>query len=206
MSDGAGGFEALISDAVGELINRTLSLDPAHAGRLTALEGRRMQLSADFPAPLGPRDLTVTVQAGTLRLIPRPQPDPQVIVRAAPAELASWITSGGERGTVNIDGDSAVLQELTALLRDFHPDLAAPLAALLGPDQASRAVGGLELAFAGVRSLLQGARHSVRDGAVQTFVDRPAADRLVDDIQDLRLRVERLGARVSAEEQRRKAP
>lgn len=203
---GAGGLDAFVTDGVAELINRTLALDPANASRLSALEGRRLQLSSAFPAPLGQRDLTITVRAGALRLIPRPEPEPHVIVQAAPAELAAWITSRGARGSVRIDGDSAVLQELTALLRDFHPDLAAPLAALLGPEQASRALGGLELAFAGVRSLFQGAGYSVRDGAVQTFVDRPAANRLLDDIQDLRLRVERLGARVSAEEQRRKAP
>lgn len=207
MSEGGpGGIDALVSDGVAQLINRGLALDPGSAARLAQLEGRRMQISADFPEPLGQRDLTVTVRAGTLRLLPRAEAAPHVIVRGAPAAIGTWLASRGERGAVSIDGDSAVLQELTALLRHYQPDLAEPLGALLGADTAERALGGLELAFAGLRSVLQGAGSSVRDGATQTFVDRPAADRLVEQIQDLRLRIDRLGARVAAAEQRGSGP
>ena len=63
-----------------------------------------------------------------------------------------------------------------------------------------------ELALASLRSVLEGAGRTARAGAAETFVDRRQADRLLDELDDLRMRVDRLGARVAAEEQRRNAP
>jgi len=50
------------------------------------------------------------------------------------------------------------------------------------------------------------ALEAARAGAAETFVDRRQAERLLDELDDLRMRVDRLGARVAAEEQRRNAP
>lgn len=199
------GPEAVLADLLADLANAGLELDPATQARLAALEGRSLQISTRL-APLGERDLTLRVSGGRLRLHPHAVDAPHVIVRGDPSTLLAWLTGADEPGGLRIDGDSTVLGEFTAVLRTFRPDLGGPLARLLGPHAARDALGTAELALAGLRSAFQGARNSVRDGAGRTFLDRAGLDRLLDELDDLRLRADRLGARVTAEEQRRNAP
>lgn len=208
MSDSGrpGGLEALLADGLAELVNRSLDLDPGSAARLATLEGHRVRLTATFPGPVGERDLTLTVRGARLRLLAGREPDPHVIVHGAAADVATWLLGAEPGAGLRIDGDSAVLQEVTALLRDFRPDLGGPLAALVGEDAARSALGTAELALAGVRSLLQGASHGVRNGAAQRFLDRAGLERLLEETEELRLRLDRLDARVSAEERRRTSP
>lgn len=202
----AAGLDALLADGLAELINRGLALDPASQARIAALEGLRARITATLPEPLGPRDMTIAVLGGRLRLLTREDTPPNVIVRGSPTDLLAWLNGRGDSARLTIDGDGTVLQELSGLLRGYRPELGEPLTALLGADAARTALGSFELALAGLRSAFEGARHSVRDGAAGAFADRETADRLLDDVQDLRLRVDRLGARVAAEEQRGTAP
>lgn len=202
----AAGPDAVLADALAELANLSLNLDPASRARLAALNGRRVQLTAEFPPPLGTREFTLLIQSGRLRLFTHAQDAPNVIVRGSPTDLVSAIAGGSDRARLTIDGDATVLHELTAALRGFRPDLAGPLSQALGAEAARAALGTAELALAGLRSLLEGAGNTVRDGAKQTFVDRAQAERLLDDLDDLRLRIDRLGARVAAQEQRKAAP
>jgi ubiquinone biosynthesis accessory factor UbiJ len=200
------GPDAVLADTLAELANLSLNLDPASRARLAALEGRRIQLNASFPEPLGPREFTLLIQGGRLRLFTHAQDAPNVIVRGAPADLVSAIFAGSDQARLTIDGDATVLHEFSAALRDFRPDLGGPLSQMLGADAARAALGTAELAFAGLRSLLEGAGNTVRDGATRTFVDRAQAERLLDDVDELRLRIDRLGARVAAAEQRKATP
>jgi len=205
----AAGPEAVFADLLAELANRSLDLDPASRARLAGLEGSRVQITAELP--FGPRDLTLAVSAGRLRCFARADDAPHAIVRGRPQDLAAWLLGTGpvrSRGStgIAIDGDTTLLGELTGVLRDFRPDLEQPLARVLGAEAARTALGSAELALASLRSALQGAGHTVRAGAAETFVDRRQTARLLDELDDLRMRVDRLGARVAAEEQRRNAP
>src|SRR5690606_31205926 len=58
------GLDSVLADVLADLANRSLDLDPASRARLTALEGRRLQLSTTLPGPLGRRDFTLTVSGG----------------------------------------------------------------------------------------------------------------------------------------------
>jgi len=209
----AAGPEAVFADLLAELANRSLALDPASRARLEGLEGSRVQITADLP--FGPRDLTLTVAAGRLRCFARADAAPHAVVRGRPQDLAAWLLgSAGASGSagagdsqgVSIDGDTTLLGQLTGVLRDYRPDLEQPLARVLGAEAARTALGTAELALASLRSALQGVGRTARAGAAETFVDRRQAARLLDELDDLRMRVDRLGARVAAEEQRRNAP
>lgn len=208
----AAGPEVVLADLLADLVNRSLALDPASRARLENLEGSRVQITAELP--FGPRDLTLTVSAGRLRCFARADDAPHAVVRGRPQDLAAWLLGSGSEGArgsngagqVAIDGDTTVLGELSGVLRDFRPDLEQPLSQVLGANAARTALGTAELALASLRSMLEGAGHTVRAGAAETFVDRRQADRLLDELDDLRMRVDRLGARVAAEEQRRNAP
>jgi len=197
-------LQAVLADGLAALANASLDLDPASRARLAALEGYRVQVVADAPPPLGPQHLGLTVTAGELRFHARALERPNVIVRGAPMNLVAWLASGGAAasGNLTIDGDGTVLQELMSLVRGFRPDPGGPLERLLGPELAARALGGVELMLAGLRSAAEAARATVGGGAVRQFVDRRQLERFLDDLDDLRLRVDRLAARVGAEEAR----
>lgn len=207
MSTAAGGPEAVLADVLADLANRSLELDPASHARLTALEGRKLQIGILLPASLGRRELSLAVSGGRLRFYAHALDAPHVIVQGDPPTLLAWLLGAEDPGRrLTIDGDTAVLGELTGVLRSFRPDLGEPLSRVLGAQAARTALGTAELALAGLRSALQGAGHGLRDGAAQTFVDRPAMERFLDGLDDLRLRVDRLGARVAAQERRGTAP
>jgi ubiquinone biosynthesis protein UbiJ len=224
MSSPRSGLDSVLADALAELANRSLDLDPASRARLTALEGRQLQITVELPPSLRPRDFALVVSAGRLRFLPHAPERPNVILRGSPPDLAGALFSGmaggmvggmaggmagGERGPgsrLQIDGDGSVLTELNAALRAFRPDLGSPLSRVLGAEFAQAALGTVELAIAALRSAFEGAGHAAREGAARTFVDRPQAERFLDGLDELRLRIDRLAARVQAQEQRRTPP
>ena len=206
-SGGRRGLDSVLADALADLANRSLDLDPASRARLSALEGRRLQLSTTLPGPLGRRDFTLMVSGGRLRLSPHAAAEPHVIVRGSAPDLLAWLLGGegAERGRLDIDGDSTVLAELRAAIAAFRPELGEPLRRLVGDELTQTALGAAELALATLRSALEGVQQSMRDGAAHAFVDRRQCERFLDELDELRLRVDRLDARVQAEEQRRAA-
>ena len=197
------GPDAVLADLLADLANRGLALDPTSRARLTALEGRLVLVTVELP--LAARELFITVDQGRLRLLTRAGEAPNAAVRGRPPALLAWL-AGSAGPDVEIEGDTTLLGELAAVLRNYRPDLEGPLAGIVGSEAARNAVGTVELALSGLRSALEGAGHTVRAGASQTFVDRPQLGRLLDELDDLQLRVDRLGARIAAVEQRRKAP
>ncbi len=197
------GPDAVLADLLGDLANRGLALDPTSRARLTALEGRVVLVTIELP--LAARELFITVDRGRLRLLTRAGEAPNAAVRGRPPDLLAWLAGAAGPG-VEIEGDTTVLGELAAVLRNYRPDLERPLAGIVGGDAARTAIGSVELALSGLRSAFEGTRHTARAGAARAFVDRRQLDRLLDELDDLQLRVDRLGARVAAVEQRRKAP
>lgn len=204
------GLDAVLADGLAELANRSLDLDPASRARLAALEGRRIQITAVLPGSLPPRNFTLAVEDARLRLLPQADSEPHVIVRGAPPDLIAWLLGGNPTGAagarLTIDGDSTVLAELRAALRSYRPDLSGPLGRVLGQELAQTALGSAGLALATLRSAFEGAQQSMRDGAARAFVDRRQCERFLDQLDELRLRVDRLGARVQAQEHRRADP
>lgn len=204
----APGFEAVLVDGLAALANASLDLDPISRAKLAALEGYQVQIISEAPSPLGERHFGLTVTAAGLRFHARALERPNVIVRGTPLDLATWLLAGeGAAGTrLVIDGDATVLQQLLAVLRGFRPDPAVPLERLLGRDLTTRALGGVELALSALRSAFDAAGGSMRQQAARTFADSRQLEGFLDELDDLRLRVDRLAARVTAEELRRTSP
>lgn len=216
----SGGFstvETLFTDVLAELANASLNLDPSSAARLSRLDGRSIRIIAEFPPPLSVRHFTLRIENARMRLYPYDIADPNVIIRGPIPDLARWLQTGGPddtgrpqgrrqgrpQGRLRIDGDAAVLQEVGEMFSSFAPDLTGPLTGIIGADAADNLLGIGELAVAGLRSALEGVGGSLRQSASERFVNRPQLDQLLDSIDDMRLRIDRLAARVSAEEARR---
>ena len=202
------GLDSVLADALAALANASLDLDPASRSRLAGLEGRQIQVTALLPPPLGERHFALAVTAARLRFHLHAPERPNVVVRGTAPDLLAWLAAGegAAAARLGIDGDETALAELGAALKAFRPDLGGPLSHLVGEELAQAALGAAELALAVTRSALEGAGLTVRDEAARVFVDRTRMERFLDELDDLRLRVDRLDARVQAQEQHRTTP
>jgi ubiquinone biosynthesis protein UbiJ len=212
---GLRGFAALLADGLAEFANATLDLDPAGAARLAALDGIRVLIRTPAPtlAPAtsgeragSPAELifSLKVSGDRLRFFYGPIDAPDVIVTGSPTVLIGWALSRGRNRApgLRIDGDSQRLDALAEIVRNFTPDLARPLGRLLGPDSASQLLGAAELAFAGLRSVIEGAGAGLKQGSAQWFATREGLQAFLDELDSLRIEVDRLAARVAAAEDR----
>ena len=207
--------ETLLTDALAELANASLNLDPSSVARLSKLDGRSIRIIAELPPPLSARHFTLRIESARMRLYPYDISDPNVIIEGPVPELVRWLQTGEsadtgrgrgrQQGHLRIDGDTTVLQEVSDLFSRFTPDLTGPLTGFIGADAADNLLGMGELAIAGLRSAVEGIGGSLRQSASQRFVSRPQLDELLDAMDDMRLRADRLAARVAAEEARRQA-
>jgi len=201
---------ALLTDGLAEFANATLSLDPAGTARLAALEGCRLLVMSRESAvgPAGPLTFTLAVQNGRLRLLPERCERPHVIVTGAVADLLGWAVSRGRSvpAGLSIDGDTRLLEALAEIANDFAPDLQPPLRSVLGAAAADQIVSAAEFALAGLRSVLQGAGGTLKEGARQWFASESQLEGFLTELDSLRLRVDRLAARVEHAASRRGTP
>lgn len=201
MPTGLANLAALLADTLAGFANATLALDPAGAARLATLEGRTIELRARVP---GAADavFSLRIQHGRLRLVPAVHGTPETIVTGTLPDLLGWALSRGRHTPpgLRIDGDTGLLEAFAAVAEGFAPDLEAPLERLVGADAAGRVAAAAEMTFAGLRTLLDGAAGGLRRGAAQWFATAPAAHAFLDELDDLKLRVDRLAARVERAE------
>ena len=91
-----------------------------------------------------------------------------------------------------MDGDHNILLAFLTLAQAFGPDVEHTLPTILGRDLASRAAGTAELGLRGLQSIVQGVGRSIQDTTSSRFVKKDEFDTLLDGIDELRLRVDRL--------------
>jgi ubiquinone biosynthesis protein UbiJ len=118
--------------------------------------------------------------------------------------LLKALASGGSSTQIQVDGDETVLLEISALIKDFYPDLVTPLSIVLGDKRASKVAATLEMGlsvFANFASNLgediaqtAGAKVADRFTTTEAFADH------LNELDALRLRVDRLSARISQRE------
>jgi ubiquinone biosynthesis protein UbiJ len=200
-------FATLLADGLADFANATIGLDAAGAARLGALEGNRVLIRSQVPQGLpGPAGLSFTleVRGGRLRLLPGAAATPNAIVTGGLADLAGWAVSRGRHTPpgLRLEGDTRLLETLAEIAADYRPDLERPLGRIVGAGNANRMIAAAEVAFAGLRSLLQGAATGAKQGAGRWFATHAALDAFLDELDQLRLDVDRLGARVAAAERR----
>ena len=196
---------ALLADGLGEFANATLGLDVASAARLAELEGVRVLILARPPAGMpGPDEIPFALQvsAGRLRFVAGAVEHPHAIVAGTLPDLIGWVASRGKASPsgLRIDGDTLLLETLSAMAREYRPDLETPLGRLVGSANAVRLLDAAEVAIAGVRTALQTAASGVREGAAQRFATADGLRQFLDELDELTLAVDRLEAHVSGAE------
>ena len=121
---------------------------------------------------------------------------PNVIVTGPAGDLLALLSNRDTSSSVTIDGDEQVLADLVTLLKHFEPDLAGPMAELLGTQAADNLVGIAEAAIAALKSTAESLGAVARQGAQTRYLGNSEFDQMLERLEELQLRVDRLGARV----------
>lgn len=196
MNDLATQIGRILAEVATATTSSALNTDAALRARLQALAGRCIEIQCTAP----PVTWHLTITDEGIETKHGPAPAAQVSVRGRAIDLASWLIPGESSTHVNIDGDETMLLEIIDMLRDFNPDFAASLGKIVGADAAATLLGTAEMGLKGLRSLLQGVGDSVQQQVSGHFVQPDHLDALLSGIDELRLRVDRLAAKVSQRE------
>ena len=194
-------FKPIAGRALEAALNRLLALDPETRTALSALEGRRIQLTMEAPALA----LELTVREGLFAIGPvSADHEPDLAVRSTLGGLLAQLPflrpdAGGGVGKLKIAGDADLARQLQRLAERYDPDWNLPFTDLFGE------VLGVQIAN-GVRTALRtgrdGAARLARHGAEflteesRDVIGRAELDSHLDDVDALRDRVERMAARM----------
>jgi ubiquinone biosynthesis protein UbiJ len=189
-----------LADIASKTTNQALYADPGLLARLGVLQGRCIEIQCTAPTTTW----HLNIAERGIETVHGPAEAPAVIVRGAAIDLARWLAPGKANGHVTITGDDTLLLEVLEILRDFDPDLASPLSKLLGPELSDTLLGTAEMGLKGLQSLFAGVGQSVKDQAAGNFVQQTELNSLLTGIDKLRLRVDRLAAKVRRHEQSRR--
>lgn len=194
-----GMIEDAIATVATNLSRASLGTDPAMRERLLNLEGRLLKINCTVPA----FSFFLLVKGGELLCSSTLDETPNVVVTGDGADLARWLSAPARIDGIQIEGDEAVLLELSTALAGFSPYLLSPLTRFLGPVTAQTLLGGAELAVSAFRSAAEGVGLALEKTAASRFVTRADTNALLDALDELRLRIDRLASRIKDEEQRR---
>jgi len=199
-------FKPIAGRALEIALNRLLALDPATSDELSALEGRRIQMTMEAPSLA----LELSVRDGRLAVGPAraesadAASEPDLAIRGTLGGLLAQLPflrprTGGPVGRIKIAGDAELARQLQRLAERYDPDWNLPFTDVFGD------VLGVQLAI-GVRAALRagrdGAAQLARHGAEflteesRDAIGRAELDAHLDDVDALRDRVERLAARM----------
>lgn len=209
-------LESLLARLAGEVSSQTLKLDPASYPRLEAIAGTRIRFDVLPPSVPGlnsanaaPRSALLTIHPDALQLEAGGAAEAHAIVTGtlpgiarsffgpAPAADKAADSSG-----VRIEGDEAALASVAGLFRDLEPDLAEPLAGIIGRGAADNLIGVAEAGFAFLRSAAESLASGARKEAENVWVTDQAQSSFLDRMDDLKLRLDRLDARIRLAEER----
>ncbi|MEX2524914.1 MAG: SCP2 sterol-binding domain-containing protein [Gammaproteobacteria bacterium] len=185
------------------LINRILAMDTETASALQKYSGRTLAV-----AVTGTRyQFYITIVDDGVAVSDVATLEPDVTVRGTPSEFMAFLRrtsdGGSAAGTIEIAGDVGLAQELQALIRRLEPDWEEYLSGWLGDTPARKLAN---LAQQSARFVVQARRTVNADISeylryeTEVLPDRAeldefnaAVDTLRDDVERLRVRIDRLG-------------
>jgi ubiquinone biosynthesis accessory factor UbiJ len=193
-------ISAVLANAANQIADRALASDPELRKHLTKLSGQCIELRCLRP----PASWHLIIDDDRLVTVAGPAAAPQAMISANAADLLAWLLPGDLPKSVEISGDTALLMEFAAMLRDFSPDIATPLSQFVGPEAAATLLGTAEVGLHSLRSLLADVGQNIQQQARAGFVQSKQMDSFLRDIDKLRLRVDRLAAKIDQQEQIRR--
>ncbi|WP_313513951.1 SCP2 sterol-binding domain-containing protein [Pseudomonas sp.] len=181
-------------------INRILALDATAQARLAGLSGKVIEIDCAAPAVR----LFILPNADGLRLA-RQWAAPADCVLRAPASTLLRLASSRQktavlhRPDVQIDGDSGVLMELSAVLQDLELDWEYELSRWLGPLAGNFLGSRLRSASQWAEQSIDSLRLDLQDYLAEetgSLVGSQEAEARFAELDELKLALDRLEARV----------
>ncbi|AVO52612.1 SCP2 domain-containing protein [Ectopseudomonas mendocina] len=189
-------------------LNRVLGLDGTALPRLQALSGKVIAVHCQSPA----MELFILPSGDGLQLASQWHAPADCTLTAPAASLARLALSRDKtavlhRPEVSLDGDSAVLLQLAGILQDLELDWEYELSRWLGPVASTLLAGHLRVRV----GLAAGAASSLRQDLAdylseesRTLVGQREADARFAELDQLKLALDRLEARIERLSQRPK--
>ncbi|MDE0064018.1 MAG: hypothetical protein OXP09_00445 [Gammaproteobacteria bacterium] len=184
-------LETLFAHMAESAANATLRLDKRSSERLTALEGRSVQVESSEPAQV----FSVRVSDARIEVLPGLVDSPDALVKGSFRDLTAWFAAPGSSAAerVEIDGDASVPADLAELFRALAPK-GLPL-----PFRGEDLLGAAELAGAVIGSAAEGAARAWRQvSSGPPFVNRDRFGEAREEIASLRADIESLAGRVES--------
>jgi ubiquinone biosynthesis protein UbiJ len=195
---------AALGRALEAALNRGVALDADMRDQLAGLEGRRIGIELRG-ANLA---LAISVRDGRLQVGPHWEAPGDLNLHASPGSLLAFAlrrgdddgtSMGSKAGKVEISGDAELARRVEKLLRGFRPDIEEAFARTFGDVLGVPLARALHSAFAWSRESAQSfaadSAAFLRDDT-RDLVAPAEVDALLDGIDALRERADRLAARV----------
>ena len=189
-------------------LNRVLTMDSTALPRLARLSGR--VIAVDCPAPK--LQLFILPSASGLQLAAHWAGEADCHLRAPAASLLRLATSKDKTSVlhspeVSLEGDSAALLELAGILQDLELDWEYELSRWLGPVGSQLLGGHLRSRANWSRQTLDSLRQNLADYLSEesrSLVGQREADARFAELDQLKLSLDRLDARIERLAQRHK--
>ncbi len=199
--------QALLA-AVERGLNRVLELDSTALPRLARLDGRVIAVQAQSPS----LQMFILADGQGLRLAGQWAGAVDCTLRAPASALLRLALARDKQAVlhepeVELDGDSGALMELAGVLQDLDLDWEYELSRWLGPVPTALLAGHLRSRAGWTRENLHSLQLSLADYLSEesrTLVGRREADARFAELDDLKLSLDRLDARIERLAQRHK--
>lgn len=199
--------QALLA-AVERGLNRVLELDSTALPRLAKLNGRVIAVQAPSPS----LQMFILADGQGLRLAGQWAGAVDCTLRAPASALLRLALARDKQAVlhepeVELDGDSGALMELAGVLQDLDLDWEYELSRWLGPVPTALLAGHLRSRAGWTRENLHSLQLSLADYLSEesrTLVGRREADARFAELDDLKLSLDRLDARIERLAQRHK--
>ena len=181
-------------------INTALRSDPVTADKLAVHAGRLVAVDVTLP----PLAIYALIVEDGVELYHRSDATPDVAVKGSPMDLAAllleWKTRPGAiAGPVDISGNRELLLELQQLARELHIDWGAVLEPITGSELAQQLDYGARRLFGWARQAAGRLAEQLGDYVGNESGLTPSRREVYEfgqDVDDLRLNVDRLEARI----------
>lgn len=189
-------------------LNRVLALDSTALPRLARLNGRVIAVESRAPA----LQLFILADGEGLRLASQWAGEVDCTLRAPASALLRLVLAKDKQAVlhepeVDLDGDSGALMELTGVLQDLELDWEYELSRWLGPVATPLLAGHLRSRTGWARDNLYSLQSSLADYLSEesrTLVGCREAEARFAELDDLKLSLDRLDARIERLVQRHK--
>ena len=193
-------LDKFLADCVNLICRQAAALDPGLERKMASIAGQVIEIRCTTPAKTWHLKLDDT----SMVLHNGPATNPNVAIQGSAPNLLKALASGGSSTEIEINGDETVLLELSALIKDFYPDLVTPLGVVLGDKRAGKVAATLEMGLSVLTNFASNLGEDIAQTAGAKVADRfttteAFADHL-NELDTLRLRVDRLSAKISRRE------